>query len=355
MNSSRSFSRRPRLRGVAGCWLLAAGLAHIAAAGAAAQQPSPFNDPQVLRVWGYSGLSPQLLRWEAEYRRLHPGIRFDNQLHGAAAVMAGLYNGVADVALMGREIWPVETMAYRWVYQQPAFGVTVATAGLHAPGQLFTPVVIVNAANPLRSISVSQLDAIYGSEHRAAPANLRTWGELGLQGRWASQAIHVYGFGPEDALGVYFRQTVLRSDFKPNAESHLLSDRDGSPRSAATRIAQAVARDPYAIGYTALPADTGLKVLPLDAPSPVVPSEATLAAREYPLTRSVWLYFRRTPATPLEPKVDQFVRFLLSAQAQALVGPPDQLVPLTAAQIQAQLQKLDRPMPKSADAEDKDQ
>ena len=96
--------------------------------------------PHVIRVWGYSGLSSaQLLRWEEGYRELHPEIRFSNELHGASVVMAGLYNGVADLALMGREIWPVDTMAYHWVYQQQPFGVIVATAGLHAPGQLFTP------------------------------------------------------------------------------------------------------------------------------------------------------------------------------------------------------------------------
>ena len=198
-------------------------------------------DAHLIRVWGYSGLSSQLLRWESAYRKIHPEVRFENQLHSPATVMAGLYNGVADIALMGREIWPVETMAYRWVFQQPAFGVAVATAGLNGPGQSFTPVIIVNAKNPITSISLSQLDAIYGSEHRAAPANIRTWGELGLTGKWASQPIHVYGFGPEDALGVFFRHDVLRSDFKPNPSSHLLSDHDAGNIPAAQRIATAVA------------------------------------------------------------------------------------------------------------------
>jgi phosphate transport system substrate-binding protein len=224
------------------------------------------TDAHVIRVWGYSGLSGQLLRWESEYRKIHPDIRFENQLHSPATVMAGLYNGVADIALMGREIWPVEAMAYRWVFQQPAFGVVVATAGLNGPGQSFTPVIVVNAKNPIASISLSQLDAIYGSEHRAAPLNIRTWGELGLTGEWAAQPIHAYGFGPEDALGVFFRHDVLRSDFKPNPSSHLLSDHDASKTSAALRIVSAVAADPYAIGYTSPPHDPSVKVLALCLP-----------------------------------------------------------------------------------------
>ena len=285
-------------------------------------------------------------------QKAHPDVSFVNQFHGSAAVMAGLYNGVADVALMGREIWPVDTMAYQWVYQQQPFGVIVATAGLHAPGQLFTPAIIVNAKNPLGSISLSQLDAIYGSEHRAAPENIRTWGELGLKGAWAAKPIHAYGFGGEDALGVFFRHDVLRSDFKPNPTSHLLSDHDPGGVSAARRIAEAVAADAYAIGYTSWPQGSTAKVLALASPSPVEPSADALADHQYALTRSVWLYFRRMPEKPIEPKVDGFVRFLLSSDAQELVRPSDQLIPLTPALRQKQVKKLDEPMPKSAAAEE---
>jgi phosphate transport system substrate-binding protein len=341
MRSSRSFSK------VAGAILI---FGVSMAASSTAQQAAP--NTQVIRVWGYDGLSAQLLRWEIEYSKLHPDVRFENQLHGAAAVMAGLYDGVADVALLGREIWPVDTMAYQWVYQQQPFGVIVATAGLHAPGQLFTPVVIVNTKNPLSTISLSQLDAIYGSEHRAAPANIRTWGKLGVQGAWADKPIHAYGFGGEDALGVFFRHDVLRSDFKPNPDSHLLSDHDGKMASAALRIAEAVAADPYAIGYTRVPPGMATKILTLASPSPIQPAEGTLSSHEYPLTRSVWLYFRRVPDKPIDPRVDGFVRFLLSAPGQALLRPSAELLPLTPALAEKQTQKLDKPMPKSAAAEE---
>jgi len=342
MSSSRNCSRRDLLRVLVAC------VALLCAVGVSQAQQSDASDPHVIRVWGYVGLSPQLARWESAYTGLHPEIQFHNELHGAATVMAGLYNGVGDVAVMGREIWPVETMAYRWVYQQVPFGVIVATAGLHGPGQLFSPVVIVNAKNPLRTISLSQLDAIYGSEHRTAPRNIRTWGDLGLMGVWANQPIHPYGFGGEDALGVFFRQDVLHMDFKPNPASHLLGDRDGQA-AAATRIAQAVAMDPYSIGYTREPHGTSTRTLMLDD---TTPGEATLLTHDYALTRSVWVYFRRFPGKPIEPKVDSFIRFLLSSDAQTLVGPTDQLIPLTPALEQKQLQKLERPMPAASTAED---
>jgi phosphate transport system substrate-binding protein len=351
MSNSRSCNSR--IRGVVGA-LLFAGSATACVYGQQQTTASP-TDAHLIRVWGYSGLSGQLLRWESEYRKTHPEVRFENQFHSPATVMAGLYNGVADIAVMGREIWPVETMAYRWVFQQPAFGVVVATAGLNGPDQSFTPVIVVNAKNPIASVSLSQLDAIYGSEHRAAPANIRTWGELGLTGEWAAQPVHAYGYGPEDALGVFFRHDVLRSDFKPNPSSHLLSDHDDSKTSAARRIVSAVAADPFAIGYTSPPHDPSVKVLALSLPDEIHPTDATIANHQYPLTRSVSLYFHRIPDKPIEPKLDGFIRFVLSPDAQSLIYPSEGFLPLTPALAEKQIRKLNNPMPKDTGSEEKDQ
>jgi len=252
------------------------------------------------------------------------------------------------VALMGRELWPVETMAYHWVYQQNPFGVTVATAGLNAPGQAFSPVVLVNAKNPLNVITLSQLDAIYGSEHRNAPANIRTWGDLGLTGEWEAKPVHAYGFGPEDALGVYFRHDVLKMDFKPNAESHLLSDHDRKT-SAAERIAQAVASDPDAIGYARFGNSAATKVLPVNG---VQADQTTLAAHEYPMTRSIGLYFLRFPDRAIEAKVEGFVQFVLSAQGQSLIRPEEGLLPLTTQLVTKEVKRLHDPMPKETGAQE---
>jgi phosphate transport system substrate-binding protein len=303
--------------------------------------PPPQTD---IRVWGFDGLKPLLLRWEAAYTRDHPGVHFTNTLHGPASAMAGLYNGVADLVVMGREIWPVDTMAYHWVFQHQPWGLTVVTSGLNAPAQAFTPVVIVSAKNPLQSITLAQLDAIYGSEHRAAPANARTWGDLGLSGDWSSKPIHPFGYGPEDALGVFFRHDVLKSDFKPNPASQLLSDRDPGARTAADhRIAAAVAHDPDAIGYTSATAlAPGLKTLPIAS---VAPTDQTLIDRAYPLTRTLSFYVNRVPDKPLPPALEGFLRFVLTPEAQSQVRPAEGFLPLTPSQAHSELDRLEAPMP----------
>jgi phosphate transport system substrate-binding protein len=283
-------------------------------------------------------MKPVMLRWEAEYTRQHPAVRFTNVWHGAAAVPAGLYDGVADIAVLGREWWPVDNMAFHWVYQYAPFGIEVAAASTHAPQPSFTPVVIVNAANPLRSISLAQLDAVFGSQHLQAPGNARTWGDVGLSGEWAKRPIVPIGYGEEDPLGVFFRKRVLDDDYKPNPVSVLIEGQDAN-----REIAARVAHDPDAIGYTSGDAAgiRGLKVVP------VVGSNGALAADDkniegntYPLSRGVSLCVNRKPGERVTAEIEGFLLFVLSEQGQAEVRGGEGYLPLSEARRQRALARV---------------
>lgn len=259
--------------------------------------------------------------------------------------MAGLYNGVADIAVMGRELWPNETMAFQWVFQYKPFGVEVVTSSLTSPGQSYSPVVMVNARNPLSSITLAQLDGIYGSEHRRGGKNLRVWGDLGLTGAWANRPIHVYGYGVDDAIGVYFRKRVLQGDYKPNVMGHLLSDRDKGGNAAA-RILAAVQADPLAIGYArAEPQARSIKVLPVavavDKPT-IPPTAETVLNRTYPLTRSLSFYINRVPGKPVDKDILMFLRYILGPEGQQMVAADGHFTPLLPKIAEAQSQRLDR-------------
>jgi phosphate transport system substrate-binding protein len=69
----------------------------------------------------------------------------------------------------------------------------------------------------------------------------------------------------------------------------------------------------------------------------------------------VSLYFRRIPDKPIEPKLEGFIRFVLSPAAQALVYPSEGFLPLTPALMQKQIRKINDPMPKDSASEEKDQ
>src|SRR5260370_16352445 len=154
---SNSRSRNSRVRRVFAALFF--GVSGTAGERGQQQTTTSPTDAHLIRVWGYSGLSGQLLRWESEYRKIHPEIRFENQLHSPATVMAGLYNGVADIALMGREIWPVETMAYRSVFPQPAFVVAHATAAPNGPCHTIPPLILATPTAPFTTLTSCPLAA----------------------------------------------------------------------------------------------------------------------------------------------------------------------------------------------------
>ncbi len=285
------------------------------------------QSPTPIRVWGFEGIKPIVLHWEGEYSRQHPDVHFSNIWHGAAPVPAGLYDGVADIAVLGREWWPVDNMAFHWVYQYAPFGVEVAAASSYAPRPSFTPVVIVNSANPMQSITLAQLDAVFGSQHRRATQNARIWGDLGLTGEWRNRVILPVGYGEDDALGVFFRKRVLEEDYKPNPESVLLQGPD-----ADRAIAARVAADPGAIGYTSSTAAHihAVKVIPItEGGRALAADDNALESGEYPLSRSVSLYLNRKPGERLPSEIEDFVLFILSEQGQRAMPGNGAYLPLS--------------------------
>jgi phosphate transport system substrate-binding protein len=72
-----------------------------------------------------------------------------------------------------------------------------------------------------------------------------------------------------------------------------------------------------------------------------MPSEKSFQDRSYPMVRSIYIYLNRKPGTPVEPKLREFLRFVLSREGQQIVADNASYLPLTAAVVREQLGKLD--------------
>ena len=66
-----------------------------------------------------------------------------------------------------------------------------------------------------------------------------------------------------------------------------------------------------------------------------------VAKRTYPFTRSVWLYINHAPGQAIDPKVAEFLRYVLSREGQAMVKREGDYFPLTANVAREELRKLD--------------
>ncbi len=300
-----------------------------------------------IRIWGHGAqgkdyIESLVVKWEAGFRKTHPDVQFENDLHGTASAIGALYTGTGDIAVMGREIWPVEVEAFEDVRHYPPLGVDVVTGSLDIRNKDFALVLFVNKANPLAHLSLAQIARVFGAEQKP-PA---TWGELGLTGEWASRPIHVFGFEIHRGFGYYLEQRVMNGGTKWNPALVELGDvkkPDGSLLDAGQRIVDAVGADPDAIGYSSLlyknPDIRPVPIGPAGGPY-LLATHETIADHSYALTRSITAYIDRAPGKPADPRVDAFLRYVLSPEGQQAVVEDGGYTALPPALAKAEAAKL---------------
>ncbi len=105
-----------------------------------------------------------------------------------------------------------------------------------------------------------------------------------------------------------------------------------------------ISKDRYGIGYGGLmnltPQTKAIPISVGDA-GPYVPlTLETAQNRSYPLIGETYFYLNRKPGSQIDPKIREFVSYILSREAQQAVARDGKYLPLTAAALREQRQKL---------------
>lgn len=307
--------------------------------------------PGTIRVWGNDFMARLEGIWEAGFHKSHPEIKFDDTLKSSAQAVGALYTNVADLGLLGREVWPTEVLGFQKMFQYEPLGVAVATGSFHTEGKTWPFIIFVNKSNPLSKLTMQQLDAIYGTQlRRGAKERITTWGQLGVTGPQASHRIHVYGYDmiiPGFTYG--FQQIVFKGSDQWTGDLHEYTNAhrpDGKLiHTAGDLMLDDLAKDPDGIAFTGLQfANPGVKPLAIaetDAGPYIIPSLLNTANRTYPMVRSIYIMLNRKPGTPIDPRVKEFLRYVLSREGQQDVMTEGDFLPLTPALLQQQLQKIE--------------
>ena len=311
----------------------------------------------VLRLWGHG--SPEtdfmgkLVRsWQEGFQRYQTGIEFDNRMFGTASAIGALYADAGDVAILGREIRPFEVSAFERVKGYPPLGVDIAIGSLDVRNFDFALVLFVHKDNPISRLTLAQLAGIFGCDHPQGTSNIRTWGALGSTGEWADRPIHVYGSRISGGFAVFFQDVVMQGSGRWNPEMKELFDvrqANGSLLDSGQQVLDALEHDRDGIGVSSLHyTNPGVKPLALAAKESGAGgadpgSEATrdnLIERTYPLTRVIPAFVNRAPGKPLDPKVKEFLRYILSRDGQQDIVRDGRYLPLSADAAREQLRKL---------------
>ena len=245
-----------RCRRTAGLALAVAGLALSALA--SAQEPDlsqiPAYQPEFhvvgrLRVAGspLKGMIPALV---AGFEKAQPeALMSGNYMTESEGALGMIYAGVSDVAPMGDDAKITDQMPFYNTFGYTPTEISVATGCYNQRGCLYAWAIMVNKDNPIAHLSMQQLDEIFGSERsggwevggpqqtilftgkyaRDAKTNIRTWGQLGLKGRWAREQIRTNGYVAPGFEVSFERHVMHWSDkWNPNFEEYV-EEKEATP------------------------------------------------------------------------------------------------------------------------------
>ncbi len=303
----------------------------------------------VITSWGHVFMQDVMKNWEQGFRKYHPDVRFADNLVSSAAATGALFTHTADLGFVGREIRPMEVAGYNRVMKHKPFGVQVMTGALTNPDKSVALGIFVHRDNPLARLNFRQLDAVFGAEHlRGAPQNIRTWGQLGLTGEWADKPIRIYQGLLDASPAFYFSVEVMKGSLLWNENTRVFDDleKSGQPTiTAAQQIVDALARDRYGMALAGVGTpNPEVKLLAIargDGGPWIEPTRENILNRTYPFARSVWIYVNRGPGRPLDSKVREFLRYILSREGQQDVAKEGEYLPLAPELVRTELKKLE--------------
>lgn len=314
------------MNGRFGTWT-AAGIAAVAVAGSVATAQVKVDEslPDYKPVEGVSGsvksvgsdtLNNLMTLWAEGFRKMYPNVQIEIEGKGSSTAPPALIAGTATFGPMSREMKQAEIDEFEKKYGYKPVAL---------PTSIDMLAVYVNKDNPVKGLSLAQVDAIFSkSRKRGAKADIVSWSQTGLEGDWANLPISLYGRNAASGTYGYFKEhTLAKGDYKDSVKEQ--------PGSSA--VVQGVASDKGGIGYSGIGYRTAdVRAVPLaagDGTDFVAAEPENAYTGDYPLARPLFVYVNARPGAQLDPLRREFVRYIFSKQGQSDVV-KDGYFPVTA-------------------------
>lgn len=272
---------------------------------------------------GSDTLANMMTLWAEEFKHIYPNVNIQIQAAGSSTAPPALTEGTAQFGPMSRKMKPneVESFEKHFGYQPTAIRVAIDALA-----------VFVHKDNPIKGLSIEQIDNIFSSTNKCGGKQVERWGDLGLDGNWAAKDVQLYGRNSVSGTYGYFKEKALcNGDFRPNVNEQ--------PGSAS--VVQSVSQGLNAIGYSGIGYKTaGVKAVAVSKKGDkfIEATAANAANGTYPLSRYLYVYINKHPNKDLSPMDREFIRFILSKQGQQVVE-KDGYVPLPRTVIAKDLEK----------------
>jgi phosphate transport system substrate-binding protein len=279
---------------------------------------------------GSDTLNNMMDMWLQEFQKLYPNVSGSYKGEGSSTAPPALMEGTSQLGPMSRAMKDEELDAFekRFGYKPTRLAVALDCLA-----------VFVNKDNPVRGLTMQQVDSIFSSTRKSGYADVSTWGQAGLadDATWRNLPISLYGRNSVSGTYGFFKsEALLKGDFKDTVKEQ--------PGSAA--VINGVASDKGGIGYSGIGYKTAdVRALPLakDGDTPLdektEPTFENALKGTYPLGRALYIYVNKKPNEPLSPLVAEFIKFVISKQGQEIVV-KDGFGALPANSAKAELEKI---------------
>ncbi len=331
------------------------------------------------RIFG-SELKGAIEALAVAFKKYHPDAKIStNFMTSSEGAIAGLYTGISDLAPAGDDAKITDMMPFFNTFGYLPTEVSIATGGHEKRGTLWPAVIVVNKENPLAHLTMRQLECIFGAERtggwelgannltrptagdnilytakyaRGPESNIRKWGQLGMTGEWANKEIQTYGY-IAPGFSIYFERKLFHwsdkwnPNYKEYVEAKEAPTDEVGKAVASERMLEELSRDKYGIGWAAqmhtkdYPNVKQIAIAANDGGPFVAMTPETVANRTYPLIRDAYIYVNRAPGRVMDPKVREFLRFVLSREGQEVIANTDMYYPLTGEALREQLKRLE--------------
>jgi len=293
------------------------------------------NLPSYQKVQGVAGnlnsvgsdtLNNMMTYWAEGFRKIYPNVNIQIEGKGSSTAPPALIEGTSQLGPMSRRMKQKEVEAF-----ESKYGFKPTTIGV----ALDALAVFVHKDNPLKELSMTQVDSVFSKTQKRGGPNVTTWGQLGDTGAWSAKPISLYGRNSASGTYGFFKEhTLKKGDYRDTVKEQ--------PGNAS--VVLGVTEDQAGIGYSGMGYVTsGVKALPLsqqDGEKAYEPNYANVLSGEYPLGRFLYINVVKEPNKPLAALQKEFMKFVLSKEGQEIVV-KDGFLPLPASEAAKMRKMLD--------------
>ena len=282
----------------------------------------------VLNSVGSDTLNNLMALWSEGFRNIYPSVKTQIEGKGSSTAPPALIEGTSQIGPMSRAMKKSEVEKFEKKYGFAPTRFIVALDGL---------VVMVNKDNPIKELTLAQVDAIFSNTRKLGfEKAINKWGDLGLKGVWKNRNISLYGRNSASGTYGYFKRVALaKGDYRTTVKEQ--------PGSAS--VVQGIGVDRYAIGYSGIGFLTSdIKAVSLSKKgskkyySPLV--YKNILNGNYPLARGLNVYAVKDPKKGVDLVVKEFLKYIFSKEGQEVVI-KDGYLPLSYELIQKYSKTLD--------------